>query len=207
MPGGVFWRILMENGNKEIQNKRYIPPRVLRKDTPGGTVWVPRWKWAGKLFGKTVPLPASPGPAVVGPVEGSPDGKSGVPAMDPQTVAVQPTPSSSEAVSTVEASKADPEPWGAWAYPLLGILSALVLAFAMGTGFGYVLAVGKPPSWLSGGALGAFVYAPSGAMLLLFAGLGCLVQGKDETGVRWPWQIAGITLLAGFLLVVFGGFL
>ncbi|MHB0888104.1 hypothetical protein [Acidithiobacillus sp.] len=202
----------MQKMESDFRNKSYIPPRALRKDTPGGTVWVPRWKWAGWLFGKAVQLPPAPGPAM----EHSPAAitealelgsasrsspEQGSPSRDPRA---QPAPRKSGAG---EAERGVPEPWRAWAYPLFGVLSALVIAFALGTSYGYLLAVGRPPSWLSSGAVGALLMAPSGALLLLLSGLACLVQARDDLGTRRIWQITGFLLLMLFLLVTFGGLL
>ena len=140
----------MQKTKSDFRNKPYIPPRALRKDTPGGTVWVPRWKWAGRLFGKAVQLPPTPGPAM----EQSPAAitealepgsasrsspEQGSPSREPKA---QPVPPKSGAG---EAERGVSEPWGTWAYPLLGVLSALVIAFALGTSYGYLLAVGRPP--------------------------------------------------------------
>ena len=202
----------MQKTKSDFQNKPYIPPRALRKDTPGGTVWVPRWKWAGRLFGKAVQLPPAPGPAmgqspaaIAEALERGPASRSspeqGSPSREPKA---QLTPPKS---GVGEAERGVPEPWGAWAYPLLGILSALVIAFAVGTGYGYLLAVGRPPRWLSSGAVGALLMAPSGALLLLLSGLACLVQARDDRGTRRIWQITGFLLLMLFLLVTFWGLL
>lgn len=202
----------MQKMESDFRNKPYIPPRALRKDTPGGTVWVPRWKWAGWLFGKAVQLPPAPGPAMghspVAITEALEPGSASrsrleheAPSGEPKA---QPTPRKSGAG---EAERGVPEPWGAWAYPLLGILSALVIAFALGTSYGYLLAVGRSPRWLSSGAVGALLMAPSGALLLLLSGLACLVQARDDRGTGRIWQITGFLLLMLFLLVTFWGLL
>lgn len=46
-----------------LPTSKRIPPRALRPraDTPVDTVWVPRWKWAARIFGREVRLPATPG--------------------------------------------------------------------------------------------------------------------------------------------------
>ena len=138
----------MQKTKSDFQNKPYIPPRALRKDTPGGTVWVPRWRWAGRLFGKAMQLPPVPGPAmgespaaIAEALERGPASRSspeqGSPSGEPKA---QPTPPKSGAG---EAECSVSEPWGAWAYPLLGVLSALVIAFALGT----ALEVGREAFW------------------------------------------------------------
>jgi hypothetical protein len=60
---------------------------------------------------------------------------------------------------------------------------------------------------LSGGVLGAFLLAPSGALLLLLSGLACFVQSRDDRGTRPIWRVAGILLVVLFLLATFGGLL
>ncbi|WP_215885625.1 hypothetical protein [Igneacidithiobacillus copahuensis] len=100
---------------------------------------------------------------------------------------------------------------GQWARPLLAILGVLVVTWGLGVSFGYILAREGPPSWMSeagvGGVLGAFLLAPSGALLVLLAALGCFVQAADEDAPRGVWQAAGWGLVCLFLMVLFGGLL
>jgi hypothetical protein len=205
----------------KLMEQRRIPPRALRSDTPVGTAWVPRWKWAGKLFGREVPLPPIPGkswslgspegaeppqaesvvPVSQVPAQGMALGTDTIPATDREAQGPRKSPDAPPSLTQQETRA---EPWGAWAYPLLAILVALVMTFALGTTFGAVLATGNPPAWLSGGVLGAFLLAPSGALLLLLSSLACFVQSRDDQETRPIWRVAGILLLTLFLLATFG---
>ena len=197
---------------------RVIPPRALRSDVPGGTVWVPRWNWAGRLFGRQVQLPAtiqvSAGPPPAGiepPAETVVDGAGA-------TAAPVPAPTLTTAKSESKArAKTAPEPesqpsrspasWGQWAYPLLAIMSALVVSWSLGATFGYLWAAGSPPPWLRQGVPGALLMAPSGSLLLILAGFGCLVQAADDLGTRLVWQATAIGFFLFSALAVFGGLL
>ncbi|MBU2803627.1 hypothetical protein ACQUQQ_00960 [Acidithiobacillus ferrooxidans] len=181
--------------NNHNPESRVIPPRALRSDVPGGTAWVPRWKWAGRLFGREVQLPSTihsaPGiPAADLPVADSP-------------AATKPTPP--EVNGTVPEESCSSR--GQVMYPLFAILTALILAYGLGVTFGYVLAAGKPPAWMSGSVVGAFLLAPSGGILLFLAGLACLVQATDDRGARIVWWLAGSGFFVLFLLATFGGLL
>lgn len=189
--------------DRELQKllaKNRIPPRVLRQDTPGGTVWVPRWRWAGRLFGREVPVPATVGSSRL---------RQEAP---PVPTAPEQVAEAVEAAPTVAAAKGPDRPrakerWSAWAFPLLAILAVLVLAYGLGTTYGYLLAIGHPPPWLSSGVLGAFLFAPSGALLLLLGGFACLVLAREEEEVRVAWLVAGIGLILLFLVATFASLL
>ncbi|MHB1706408.1 MAG: hypothetical protein ACYCSH_10285 [Acidithiobacillus sp.] len=188
-----------ESLEKALARKR-IPPRALRSDIAQGTVWVPRWEWARHIFGREVRLPPLPGESR------SPVAQRTGPNSE-QPVPAEPKPVATDQPASAAKTETDGEPWGQWAYPLLVILAALVLAYALGVASGYVLAVGHLPGWMSGGVLGAFLEAPSGAVLLLLAGLTCFVQARDDRESRKIWKIAGAGLLILFLLATFGGLL
>ena len=190
--------------SKPSVSPQSIPPRALRSDVPGGTMWVPRWKWAGRLFGREVRLPPT-----VCVTKATPNAETVSPDMVGMALPkVEPT-----AVSpSVDVNpKKRPESFGEWAKPLLAILGVLAVFWGLGVSFGYVLAKEGTPSWMSGGSVGgvvgAFLMAPSGALLLLLAALGCFVQAADEEGTRRVWQLAGWGLIALFLLVLYSGFL
>ncbi len=179
-----------------------IPPRALRSDVPGGTMWVPRWKWAGRLFGREVRFPATVRVTKETPdVQAAPPdtGDTALPSVKPQTT-------SAPEEDRTERS----EDLGQWARPLLAILGVLVATWALGVSFGYVLARGTP-TWMAGGRvegiLGALLLAPSGALLLLLAALGCFVQAADEDAPRRVWQAGGWGLVCLFALVLFSGLL
>ena len=188
---------------EKLLARKRIPPRALRSDTPGGTVWVPRWKWAGRLFGREVQLPPTLGTSHLS----EPTTKAAAP--EPSTAAAEQgvEPTTSKASKNPENAATPQESWGAWAYPLLVILAVLVVAYALGATFGYALAVGHLPLWMSVGPVGAFLQVPSGALLLLLAALACFVQARDERGTRRIWQVSGGMLLVFSLLATFGGIL
>ncbi|UTV80075.1 hypothetical protein MQE22_08570 [Acidithiobacillus sp. YTS05] len=184
---------------KKLLSRKRIPPRVLRQDTPGGTVWVPRWRWAGRLFGREVALPPTLGPAKASRPEAPTVAAEESNATPPQSVAdVSISPPTSQHLR---------ERWSAWAVPLLAILAVLVLVYGVGATYGYLLAVGHPPPWVSSGILGAFLDAPSGALLLLLGGLGCLLMAREEYEVRPAWLVSGTGLLLLFLLATFASLL
>lgn len=85
--------------------------------------------------------------------------------------------------------------------PLLVVFLGMILIFAMGTLLGYALATGHvAPNFLA-----AIIDAPTGSLLLLLGGLACLVQGHEESKVRYLWLGSGWILLLVFAWILFGG--
>ncbi len=181
-----------------VNRKKVIPPRVLRTDPPPGIAWVPRWKWAGKLFGRQVRLP----PEVrVAPVLA--DGK--VPADRAPANATAPSSAPADTPALPAKDKI-----GDWARPLLTILALLVMVYGLGVGLGAVWTTHTTPSWMRQGIVGALLLAPAGAVLLLLAGFACLVQSVDGRGNHLIWLLwlaAGIALIGFFLWATFGALL
>ncbi|MCR1345463.1 hypothetical protein AAE485_07635 [Acidithiobacillus ferriphilus] len=194
---------------EKLLARKRIPPRALRVDTPGGTIWVPRWKWAGRIFGHEVRLPATPGGSrALGPAPCEGTDTTSAPREEVVSSSAEVAEKAQAKTTKEDSAKVeDREPWRVWAVPLLAILAVLVCTYALGVTFGFLLAIGHPPYWIAGGWVGALLRAPSGALLLLLAALACFVQASDERGTRRIWQVSGGMLLVFSLLATFGGIL
>ena len=190
---------------EKLLARKRIPPRALRSDTLGGTVWVPRWKWAARIFGREIRLPATPGGSRTPGTATAPQGQTVSLSAE---VAEKTAEEAQNKTAKKDSTKVeDREPWVAWAIPLLILLAVLVCTYALGATFGYLLAIGHPPTWIAGGWAGALLRAPAGALLLLLASLACFVQAHDDRGTRRVWQASGVILTGLYLLATFGGLL
>ncbi|WP_436395670.1 hypothetical protein ACSDBR_01345 [Acidithiobacillus ferriphilus] len=194
---------------EKLLTRKRIPPRALRADTPGGTIWVPRWKWAGRIFGHAVRLPATPGESrALGPAPCKGTDATSAPREDVVLSSAEVAEKAQAKTTKEDSAKVeDREPWRVWAVPLLAILAVLVCTYALGVTFGFLLAIGHPPYWIAGGWVGALLRAPAGALLLLIASMACFVQAKDDCGIRWVWQASGVILTGLYMLATFGGLL
>lgn len=189
------------------------------------TVWRPRWKWVGKLLGREVPVPVPPA-AWIAPGDAPGASQTGASQTatasaasisdtpDPVTAAqaaaapvpAMPARSTEKAAEPAAASDGPQgESWGSWAYPLLAVLSGLILVFALGTVFGTVLALGWIPPAVSRGFFSALAQAPAGLLFLLLGGFGCLVQAHDDARFRWVWRLSAAILILLFAWVLVGG--
>ncbi|WP_248885827.1 hypothetical protein [Acidithiobacillus acidisediminis] len=208
------------------------------KISPEETVWQPRWKWVGKLLGRSVPAGQDPSVQAllrrvywtveVQETTEALQGNAAAPtttAESPQTKSTRAAPASGgpAQAAPVPAEPAKAEPAKAdsakdaeaseeksvskgsikeWAMPLLVVFLGAILIFAMGTLLGYALATGHAaPNFLA-----AIVYAPTGSLLLLLGGLACLVQGHEESKVRYLWLGSGWILLLVFAWSLLGGY-